>query len=49
MDASAQRRQLNFIQALNEDHLTRQGSDADMHGMMQAYELAFRMQMEAPA
>ena len=47
-DASAQRRQLNFIQALNEDHLTRQGSDADMRGMMQAYELAFLMQMDAP-
>ncbi|MFO0282905.1 MAG: DUF1501 domain-containing protein [Acidobacteriota bacterium] len=47
-DASAQRRQLNFIQALNEDHLTRQGHDANMRGMMQAYELAFRMQVEAP-
>lgn len=44
----AQRRQLDFLAALNEQHLRTHPGEAAMEGMIEAYELAFRMQAEAP-
>lgn len=44
----AQRRELEFLGKLNRAHLTGTGGDAALEGMIQAYELAFRMQANAP-
>jgi hypothetical protein len=46
--AEAQRKQLDFLQKLNRDHLAQSGSDSDLEGRISSFELAFRMQMEAP-
>lgn len=46
--APVQRRQLDFLKSLNREQLERSGGDAAMEGMIEAYELAFRMQAEAP-
>jgi uncharacterized protein (DUF1501 family) len=43
-----QRRQLDLIQQLNRSHLERSEGDAQIEGMVQSYELAFRMQSAAP-
>ncbi|AMV38229.1 DUF1501 domain-containing protein [Planctomyces sp. SH-PL62] len=43
-----QRRQLDLIQQLNRTHLERSEGDAQIEGMVQSYELAFRMQSAAP-
>jgi uncharacterized protein (DUF1501 family) len=43
-----QRRQLDLIQELNRSHLERSEGDAQIEGMVQSYELAFRMQSAAP-
>jgi len=43
-----QRRQLDFLQSLNQSHLAASGPDADLEGRVASFELAFRMQMEAP-
>jgi hypothetical protein len=45
---ASQRAQLNFLRELNEDHRHRTSADTAMDGMINAYELAFRMQAEAP-
>ena len=42
------RKQLAFLQQLNRSHVEGAGSDARLDGMMQSFELAFRMQQEAP-
>ncbi len=44
----AQRRQLDFIQQLNRDHLDQAGHDEQIEGAIEAFELAFRMQETAP-
>ncbi len=47
----AQRDQLDLLQAMNRDHLQRAGSaqgDPQIEGVIESYELAFRMQAEAP-
>src|SRR5207244_4789911 len=44
-----QRRQLDLIQQLNRSHLRRSEDDAQIEGMVQSYELAFRMQSAAPS
>jgi hypothetical protein len=44
-----QRQQLDLIQQLNRAHLSRSADDAQIEGMVQAYELGFRMQSVAPA
>src|SRR5262249_53431868 len=44
-----QRRQLDLIQQLNQAHLHRCEDDAQIEGMVQSYELAFRMQSAAPS
>ncbi len=43
-----QRRQLDFLKSLNEEHLRSKPGEAAMEGMIEAYELAFRMQAQAP-
>lgn len=43
-----QRKQLDFLQDLNRKHLQRNGSDDQIEGVIESFELAFRMQMEAP-
>lgn len=42
-----QRKQLNLLQTLNEQHLVRSGADAGLEARIQSYELAYRMQIEA--
>jgi len=43
-----QRQQLDFIQKLNREHLQQAKADAQLEGVIESYELAFRMQTEAP-
>jgi hypothetical protein len=43
-----QRQQLNLLAALNRDHLQRSGGDSRLEGVIQSFELAFRMQADAP-
>ena len=42
------RKQLAFLQELNAGHARRSGSEPDLESMIEANELAFRMQAEAP-
>jgi hypothetical protein len=42
-----QRRQLNLLQALNEQHKATRGTDPALEARIQSFELAYRMQMEA--
>ncbi|MBL9092711.1 MAG: DUF1501 domain-containing protein [Planctomycetaceae bacterium] len=44
----SQREQLDFLQALNRDHLERAVRDAQIEGAIESFELAFRMQQSAP-
>ena len=49
MSAAAQRRQLDLVAAMNRDHLQpRPGEDA-LEARIESFELAFRMQTEAPS
>lgn len=43
-----QRQQLDFVQELNRQHLAKSGTDDQIEGVIESYELAFRMQTEAP-
>lgn len=43
-----QRQQLDFVQALNREHLRQAEMDDQLEGVIESYELAFRMQTEAP-
>jgi hypothetical protein len=45
---AAQRKQLDFVQELNKEKLTRDGSNPGVEGLIESYELAFRMQAELP-
>jgi len=47
-NASVQERRLQFTQRLNRKLLDRSGNDAQMEGMIESFELAFRMQAETP-
>lgn len=47
-NATGQREQLDFVQELNRERLKRTGSDAGTEGVIEAAELAFRMQTEVP-
>jgi hypothetical protein len=42
-----QRRQLDLVRKLNEEHLARRQRDAQLEARLQTFELAFRMQSEA--
>ena len=47
--AGAQRAQLDLVQALNRDRLARDGGvNPELEGVIESYELAFRMQTEVP-
>jgi hypothetical protein len=43
-----QRKQLDFVQEMNREHLRRVRSDDQLESVIESYELAFRMQTEAP-
>lgn len=45
---ASQRHQLDFVQAANRRLLTRVGEDSVMEGVIDSFELAFRMQTETP-
>ena len=45
---SAKRRQLDFVQAMNRDHLAQRPGDDNLESVIQSMELGFRMQSEAP-
>lgn len=47
--AIRQKRRLNLIQEFNRSHLERVGQDGEIHGVIEAYDLASRMQMVAPS
>jgi hypothetical protein len=44
----ARRRQLDFVQELNREHLAERAGDPALDGAIQTMELAFRMQTQAP-
>ena len=44
----AQRETLNFIQQMDRSHLATKGGDSTLEARIASYELAFRMQSEAP-
>jgi uncharacterized protein DUF1501 len=46
--AEAQRRQLDLLQEMNRDYLKQAQVDAQLEGIIQSHELAFRMQAHAP-
>ncbi len=48
LDAGAQRLQLNLIQAMNRDLIERERVHPGVEGVIQSYELAFRMQGKLP-
>jgi hypothetical protein len=47
MSLGEQRRQLDLVQMLNQEHLERRQRDAQLEARIQSFELAYRMQMEA--
>ncbi len=48
LPAAMQRRELDFLQQMNRDHLAKARSDNQLEGVIESFELAFRMQAEAP-
>jgi len=48
LDRAAQRRQLDLLEQLNEKHLEQRPGGRDLAARIQSYELAYRMQAEAP-
>lgn len=48
LDRSAQREQLDLLQVLNQRHLDQHPGGAELASRIASYELAFRMQSEAP-
>lgn len=48
IDRTAQREQLDMLAAVNQQHLDRHPGGHELAARMQSYELAFRMQAEAP-
>ena len=48
LDRTAQRRQLDLLEKLNQRHLRQRPGGQELLARMQSYELAFRMQSEAP-
>ena len=47
LPAALQRKQIDLVQAMNRDLLTH-GANAEIEGVIQSYELAFKMQTELP-
>ena len=48
VSSALQRQQLDFVRKMNLQHLESSEQDSQMEGMIQSFELAFRMQTEAP-
>ena len=48
LPAELQRDQVDFIQEMNRGYLRQVGADRRMEGLIESFELAFRMQSEAP-
>lgn len=48
LDVNQQRAQLDFLQSMNRDMLEAQGKSNRIEGVIESYELAFRMQAEMP-
>jgi len=48
LGAGAQREQLDLVQRLNKERLKREKHDRELEGVIESYELAFRMQAEVP-
>jgi len=48
LPAAAKRRQLDFVQVMNRQHLSQRAGDAELEGVIESMELGFRMQMTAP-
>jgi hypothetical protein len=48
LTAKAQRKELDFVQQLNQDLLKKDTLDHQVEGVIQSYELAFKMQVEVP-
>jgi hypothetical protein len=48
LTTAAQREQLDLVQRLNKERLKRDRSDDQIEGVIESYELAFRMQAEMP-
>jgi hypothetical protein len=46
--SESQQAQLDLLQAINRDHLSRAGRDEQIAGAIQSFDLAFRMQAAAP-
>ncbi|MDX1981380.1 MAG: DUF1501 domain-containing protein [Bryobacteraceae bacterium] len=44
----AQRKQIDLIQSLNKGYSARSGQDSEIEGIIESYELAFRMQASVP-
>ncbi len=49
VESQQQRSRLDFIQTLNQLHLEQNGADSELNARIASYELAFRMQSEAPS
>lgn len=45
---SVQRKELNYLQQMNREHLAESGPDAALEGRINSFELAYRMQTAAP-
>ncbi len=48
VDRQTQRRQLDLVSQLNQQHLEAHPAEADLLGRIESFELAYRMQMRAP-
>jgi hypothetical protein len=48
MKSDEQRKQLDLIQSLNKDYLHQAKKDAELEGVIESYEMAFRMQTSVP-
>jgi hypothetical protein len=48
MKSDAQRHQIDLIQSLNKDYQEKAHQDAELEGVIESYEMAFRMQTAAP-
>lgn len=48
LDAKSQREQLDLLATLNQEHLAQRPGGAELAARVQSYELAYRMQSEAP-
>ncbi len=48
MKSDEQRKQLDLIQSLNKDYLQQARKDSELEGVIESYEMAFRMQTSVP-